>query len=67
MKCDRGDFFHAVYRIQQRLGRVYREMEPYSLFPLDEYFGGKVQKTNLAIMPKPIRPRTVQPPLKKSA
>jgi len=24
MKCDRGDFFHAVYRIQQRLGRVYR-------------------------------------------
>ena len=67
MNCDRGDFFHAVYRIQETLGRIYREMEPYSLFPLDEYFGGKVQKTNLAIMPKPIRPRTVQPPLKKSA
>jgi hypothetical protein len=67
MNCDRGDFFHAVYRIQQRLGRIYRELEPYSLFPLDEYFGGKVRKTNLMFMPRPIRPRAVQPPLKKSA
>ena len=35
---DRGAFFHTVYRIQQRLGRVFRELEPYALFPLDEYF-----------------------------
>ncbi len=37
---DRGNFFHEVYRIQQRLGRVYRELQPYGLYPLDEYFGG---------------------------
>lgn len=37
---DRGNFFHAVYRIEQKLGRVFRELEPYSLFPLDEYFHG---------------------------
>lgn len=37
-KIDRGTFFHAIYRIQQKLGRVYRELEPYALFPLDEYF-----------------------------
>ncbi len=37
---DRGNFFHAVYRIEQKLGRVFREIEPYSLFPLDEYFYG---------------------------
>jgi len=37
---DRGTFFHAVYRIEQKLGRVFRELEPYSLFPLDEYFHG---------------------------
>ncbi len=35
---DRGNFFHAVYRIEKRLGRAFRELEPYSLFPLDEYF-----------------------------
>lgn len=44
MHIDRGTFFHAVYRIEQRLGRVFRELEPYSLFPLDEYFGGRIRK-----------------------
>lgn len=37
---ERGNFFHAVYRIEQKLGRVFRELEPYPLFPLDEYFNG---------------------------
>ncbi len=41
-KCsiDRGTFFHALYRIEQKLGRTFRELEPYALFPLDEYFHG---------------------------
>jgi hypothetical protein len=34
---DRGVFFHSVYRIQQKLGRVYMETTPYSLYPVDEY------------------------------
>jgi hypothetical protein len=38
MRLDRGDFFHIVYRVQERLGKVFRELEPYALFPLDEYF-----------------------------
>ncbi|HTB10958.1 MAG TPA: hypothetical protein VK752_05280 [Bryobacteraceae bacterium] len=40
LRIDRGTFFHAVYRIQQKLGRVFRELEPYALYPLDEYFHG---------------------------
>jgi hypothetical protein len=40
LNMDRGSFFHEVYRIQQKLGRAFRELEPYALFPLDEYFGG---------------------------
>ena len=36
----RGNFFHAVYRIEQKLGRVFRELQPYPLFPLDDYFNG---------------------------
>lgn len=40
LKMDRGNFFHAVYRIEQKLGRVFRELEPYPLFPLDDYFHG---------------------------
>ena len=38
---DRGTFYHQIYRIQERLGRVFAELQPYALFPLDEYFGGR--------------------------
>jgi len=47
LSMDRGAFFHAVYRIEQKLGRVYREVRPYSLFPLDEYFMGAIRKAKV--------------------
>jgi hypothetical protein len=34
----RGNFFHAVYRVQEQLGRVFCELRPYALFPVDQYF-----------------------------
>ncbi len=40
LNLDRGTFYHQIYRIQERLGRVFKELEPYALFPLDEYFRG---------------------------
>lgn len=55
---DRGNFFHGVYRIQAKLGRAYRDTEPYALFPVDEYFHGP-SKIDLAIVrsrPAPARP-----------
>lgn len=67
LRMDRGDFFHEVYRIQQKLGRVYRELTPYALFPLDEYFHNVLLENEPAVAKEvkviPIRP--VQPPLKK--
>jgi hypothetical protein len=42
MQVPRGNLFHHVYRIQQKLGRGFAELEPYALFPLDEYFGGTI-------------------------
>ena len=45
MNIDRGTFFHTVYRVEQKLGRIFREVEPYSLYPLDEYFGGTLRKS----------------------
>jgi len=44
LKMDRGNFFHAIYRIERKLGRAFCELEPYALYPLDEYFGGTVYK-----------------------
>jgi hypothetical protein len=43
LKIDRGTFFHCVYRVEQKLGRVFRELRPYGLFPLDEYFAPVVR------------------------
>jgi hypothetical protein len=40
---NRGEFFHEIYRIQQKLGKAYRETKPYSLFPVDEYFAHVVR------------------------
>ena len=71
---DRGTFFHAVYRIQQKLGRVFREIEPYSLFPLDEYFGGTIVKAlpenyeKVTVMKPRSSPRAnLRPPINKVA
>jgi hypothetical protein len=41
----RGEFWHEVYRVQQRLGRAFRELEPHALFPLDEYFASGPGRT----------------------
>ena len=61
---DRGNFFHAVYRIEQKLGKVFRELKPYALFPLDEYFHGR---TVNAYTPDPAptpRVAAMRPPLR---
>jgi hypothetical protein len=53
LNIDRGSFFHMVYRIEQKLGRVFSELEPYALFPLDEYFGGT---SRAKVVSKPYEP-----------
>jgi hypothetical protein len=73
LKMERGSFFHEVYRIQQKLGKVFRELEPYALYPLDEYFGGTYKKdlrpesAKILRMPMDARRRSLRPPLKKVA
>ena len=34
---ERGQGFHAVYRIEEHLGRILAELLPYPLFPVREY------------------------------
>ncbi len=49
----KGYFFHAIYRIEQRLGRVFYELEPYALYPPQDYF--------IFRLPGPIQPTRVEP------
>ncbi len=73
MRTDRGTFFHTVYRIEQKLGRAFRELQPYGLFPLDEYFGGTIfregseLKGSTALTPIPVRAAVLRPPVRLSA
>jgi hypothetical protein len=62
MKLDRGNFFHSVYRIEQKLGRAYAELEPYALYPLDEYFGAVIKKEACkSLLADPLLSRTEMP------
>lgn len=36
----RSDFFHVVYRVEERLGRAYSTLQPYALWPTRDYFNG---------------------------
>jgi hypothetical protein len=38
LNLERGAFFHELYRIEQKLGKTFRELQPHALFPVDEYF-----------------------------
>lgn len=59
LKIDRGTFFHEVYRVEQILGREFAELEPYALYPLNEYFGGVIKKdAGRSLLAHPIRTRT---------
>ena len=53
LEIDRGTFFHSVYRVEQKLGKAFRELQPYALYPLDDYFNGPSR-----IGPGPIRGTT---------
>lgn len=44
LNIDRGNFFHQVYRVEEKLGRAFAETEPYALFPLADYFAGTVRR-----------------------
>ncbi len=50
LKLDKAAFFRVIYKIQQKLGRVFRELEPYGLFPLDEYFAGRIESRTTRVM-----------------
>ena len=64
---DRGTFFYTMYRIEATLGRVFAELEPYSLYPVTEYFQSTPLKHTAKALPgfenkvAPIRPPVSRP------
>ena len=52
---DRGYYYHLVYRVEEKLGRYFAEVEPDPLYPLDEYLGGTVRTSRMRIQAVPYR------------
>jgi len=49
---DRGQYFHEVYRIEEILGKYLAELQPYPLYPIDEYMGGTVRTSRFHVNPQ---------------
>ena len=67
LKIDRGTFFHAVYRVEAKLGRAFRITQPYPIYPPAGYFAGVVQgrKIPAAVVDEPAAPQPLRPPMGK--
>lgn len=67
LKMDRGSFHHEIYNIQEKLGQVFAELQPYALYPVHEYFSGSPRQRAVAALPAneskvtPIRPPVQRP------
>ena len=44
LSTDRGHFFHLVYRVEEKLGKAFAELEPYALYPVAAYFAGTIKR-----------------------
>ena len=60
---DKGQFFHMIYRIEQKVGRVLKETQPYALYPIDEYYSG-VKVEHKAVVRMIDRKPALQVPLR---
>ena len=63
LKMDRGNFFHLVYRIQQKLGCAFAETSPYALFPVTEYFDVEIGQSAPPPFIPPVRRNPNHKPL----
>jgi hypothetical protein len=59
---NKGAIFHVVYRVEHKLGKVFRELQPYALWPVDEYFQGNTRR--VAVLPFPVQPARLGTPLR---
>src|SRR5579883_928885 len=46
---DRGEYCRTIYRIETTLGQYFAELQPYSLYPIDEYMGGTVRVEKIEV------------------
>ncbi len=53
LAMDKGTFFHFVYRIERKLGRTFAELQPYPLYPVEDYFAGCIHRVERSVPAAP--------------
>lgn len=51
LKMEKGIFFHLLYRMIAKLGRTYADLQPYGLYPLQDYFYGEQRSPMAQVVP----------------
>jgi hypothetical protein len=69
LQMTRGNFYHAVYRVQAKVGEAFAATEPFALFPLDEYLGGtghgrRSMGEDVNVQPKVLRKISERPKMR---
>lgn len=68
LNMEKGIFFHLTYRITSKLGRTFAELQPYALYPLNEYFHGERHENRATVIPiRNEQSLSSKVPLKKAA
>jgi hypothetical protein len=64
---DKKNFFEACYRMEAKLGRVFRELQPFALWQCADYFVEKARGAKIVPTPlkEPARYQPLRPPLAK--
>lgn len=55
LKLAKGEFFHKLYRIQARLGRVLAELKPCAVHPINEYYSRPGKGCEVIVIPASMR------------
>jgi hypothetical protein len=55
----KGQLFHEKYCLEQKLGRVFRELQPFALYPIQEYFSDSTRSLGADVRPFIPAPRRV--------
>jgi len=65
LNMDTDAFQRACNRIESKLGRAFRETEPFGLYPLDEYMSPTAPGSTVTAFPgtKPTRYQPLRPPM----
>jgi hypothetical protein len=68
LHMEKGIFFHTIYRIMVKLGKIFVDLEPYGLYPIHEYFHGSRRTVSVKTLPvRPNRSIASLVPLRKIA